>query len=59
MCEGGRCVQGGVDERARQVRDGVQGHMSVDVGVQVQSGVRGLLRAQKLVAGRQGASSHC
>lgn len=59
MCEGGRCVQGGVDERARQVWDGVQGHVAVDVGVQVQRRVRRLLGAQKLVAGRQGASGHC
>lgn len=38
--------------------DGVQGHMPVDVGVQVQSGVRGLLRAQELVAGRKGSGRH-
>ena len=59
MCEGGRCVQGGVDERARQVRDGVHGRVPMDVGVQVQRRVRGLLGAQKLVPGRQGTSGHC
>lgn len=59
VCEGGRCVQGGVDERARQVWDGVQGHMSMDVGVKMQSGVCGLLGAQELVAGRKGSSRHC
>ena len=59
VCEGGRCVQGGVDERARQVWDGVHGRVPMDVGVQVQRRVCGLLGAQKLVPRRQGASSHC
>lgn len=58
VCEGGRCVQGGVEERPRQVWDGVQRHVSVDVGVQVQSGVRGLLWAHELMAWRKGSSRH-
>lgn len=45
MCEGGRRIQGGVDERAGQVWDGVQRHMSMDVGVQMQGRVCGLLGA--------------
>jgi hypothetical protein len=52
VCEGGRCVQSGMDERSRQVRDRVQWHMSVDVGVQVQRRVCGLLWAQELMARR-------
>lgn len=59
VCEGGRRVQGGVDERARQVWHSVQRHMSVDVGVQVQSGVCGLLWAHELMARRKGSSCHC
>ena len=58
VCEGGCCVQGGVDQRARQVWDRVQRHVPMDVGVQVQSGVCGLLRAQELVAWRKGSGRH-
>lgn len=59
VCEGGRCIQGGVDERAGQVWDCVQRHMSVDVGVKMQSRVCGLLWTHELMAGRKGASCHC
>lgn len=58
VCEGGCCVQGGVDERPRQVWDGVQRHVSVDVGVQMQSGVRRLLWTHELMAWRKGSSRH-
>lgn len=58
MCERGRCVQGGVDQRARQVWDGVQGHVPMDVGVQMQGGVCGPLRGQELLAGRKGPGRH-
>lgn len=40
------------------MRDGVQRHVSVDVGVQMQSGVRGLLWAHELMAWREGSSRH-
>lgn len=59
VCEGGRCIQGGVDERAGQVWDCVQRHVSVDVGVKMQSRVCGLLWAHELMARRKGASCHC
>lgn len=59
VCEGRRRVQGGVDERARQVWHGVQRHMSVDVGVQMQSGVCGLLWAHELMSRRKGSRCHC
>lgn len=58
VCEGGRRVQGGVDERARQVWHGVQRHMSVDMGVQMQSGVCGLLWAHELMSRRKGSRCH-
>lgn len=59
VCEGGRCIQGGVDERAGQVWDGVQGHVSMDVGVKMQSRVCGLLWAHELMARGKGSCSHC
>lgn len=37
---------------------GVQGYMSMDVGVEVQSGVCGFLRAQELMSRGEGGSCH-
>lgn len=59
VCEGGCCIQGGVDEGAWQVWHRVQRHMSVDMGVQVQRRVRRLLWAQELMARGEGSSCHC
>lgn len=59
VCEGGCCIQGGVDKRARQVWDCVQRHMSMDVGVKMQSRVCGLLGAHELMARREGSNCHC
>lgn len=38
--------------------DGVQRHVSVDVGVEMQSGVRGLLWTHELMAWSKGSSRH-
>lgn len=57
--EGGCCIQGRVDERARQVWDGVQRHMSMDMGIQVQRRGCRLLWAQELMTRRKGSSRHC
>lgn len=59
VCEGGRRIQGGVDERAGQVWDRLQRHVSVDVGVKMQSRVGGLLWAQELMARGKGSRGHC
>lgn len=59
VCEGGRCIQGGVDKGAWQVWNSVQRHVSMDVRVKVQCRVCGLLWAHELMARRKGSGCHC